>query len=333
MAEPPQIPPFICPTHGERLASSSEQLRCPAGHAFPISGGVARFVESDGYAEAFGRQWNRFRLTQLDSHTGVDLSRRRALRCLGLEPTAAEGRLTGRTVLEVGCGAGRFTEVLLALGAAVASVDLSAAVDANALTCPPDDRHRIAQADVRHLPFGAQSFDIVLCLGVVQHTPDPEATIRALYAQVKPGGLLVFDHYAISASTVTWLGMHAARQIVKRLPAERQLPAVKRMVDGLLPLHARVARLGRTPARALSRLSPILSYYHIHPELRDELQREWALLDTHDALTDAYKHHRSPRQVRKLLVGLGLEQVAVWRGGNGVEARGWRPIPAPPRTA
>jgi hypothetical protein len=105
------------------------------------------------------------------------------------------------------------------------------------------------------------------------------------------------------------------------------------MVDALMPLHERVSRRGRRTARALSRRSPVVSYYHVHPELRPEFQRGWALLDTHDALTDAYKHHRSPRQVRELLISLGLEQIVVWPSGTSVEARGRRPSPAPARTA
>ena len=313
------------------MIASADELRCACAHAFPVRGGVARFVDDDGYADAFGRQWNRFRLTQLDSHTRLELSRQRALRCLDMESDSAARQLEGRAVLEVGCGAGRFTEVLLALGSVLTSVDLSAAVDANALTCPPGTQHRIAQADVRYLPFDAQGFDVVFCLGVVQHTPEPEQTIRALYNQVKPGGLLVFDHYAVSASSVTWVGVHTARQLFKRLSAEHQLPAVQRMVDALLPVHERVACHGRTAARALSRISPVLSYYHVHPELTPELHREWALLDTHDALTDAYKHHRSSRRIRRLLTDLGLEHLAVWRGGIGVEARGRRPTRAPER--
>jgi 2-polyprenyl-3-methyl-5-hydroxy-6-metoxy-1,4-benzoquinol methylase len=35
----------------------------------------------------------------------------------------------------------------------------------------------------------------VVCLGVIQHTPDPEKTIKCLFEKVKPGGVLVIDHY------------------------------------------------------------------------------------------------------------------------------------------
>lgn len=318
---------YRCPTHQRELIEEPEQLRCPSGHSFPIIGGVPRFVRCDDYAESFGRQWNRFRLTQLDSHTGLPLSKERALRCLGLsrDSNGNGSLLPGQEVLEVGCGAGRFTEVLLELGAIVTSVDLSSAVEANATNFPPDVAHRVVQADVRALPFPSRQFDGVFCLGVVQHTPVPEATVKTLYEHVRPGGWLVFDHYAVSVSTATWLGMHMARQVFKRLPIDRRLPATERMVDRLLPIHAACARIGRTLARALSRVSPVLTYYHVHPELPDDLQREWAILDTHDALTDVYKHHRAQRQIESYLIGLGLTEVVVVRAGNGIEARGRRP--------
>jgi len=236
--------------------------------------------------------------------------------------TIQQGALCdGQTILEAGCGAGRFTEVLLQIsGAHVTSVDMSEAVVANAENFPASERHRIAQADIRHLPFVPRSFDYVLCLGVVQHTPSPEETIHALWGQVKPGGWLVFDHYTWDLSRLTRVAQ-LWRRVFKRLPAEQKLPAVERMVDLLLPVHRRLRRYGRI----VSRISPVLSFYHLYPDLSSELQREWAILDTHDTLTDHYKHHRSGRRIHQLLEALGGEEIWVEKGGNGVEARMRRP--------
>ncbi len=149
-------------------------------------------------------------------------------------------------MLECGCGAGRFTEILLSRGARVVSIDLSSAVEANARNFPPSPRHLIAQADIRALPFAPRSFDVVFCLGVVQHTPDPEATIAALYEHVKPGGWLVFDQYKRSAGWTLSL-KPAYRLMLKRLPAQRGLRVTEAAVDALLPLHRRA----RGPLRVL----------------------------------------------------------------------------------
>ena len=79
-------------------------------------------------------------------------------------------------VLETGCGAGRFTEVLLSLpGVSLTSTDLSAAVEPNQLNCPQSARHRIIQCDINALPFRPRQYDVVVCLGVVQHTQKSRA--------------------------------------------------------------------------------------------------------------------------------------------------------------
>ncbi len=308
------VPEYVCPADGGKLTVDGESLRCPSGHLYPISRGIPRFADA-GYSRAFGAQWVRFRRTQLDSYTGTTISRDRLRR--GLGPVWDE--LAGKTVLECGCGAGRFTEVLLERGALLTSVDLSAAVDANAANFPPDEQHRIAQADILELPFQDHSYDVVFCFGVVQHTPDPEATIAALYRQVRPGGWLVFDHYSRRLQYVLSTAP-LFRAVLKRLSPSRGLAATNAIVRALLPLHRRAGRV----APFVRRVSPVQAYYGKLP-LDERAQRDWALLDTHDALRDWHKHFRTREQIERTASELGLEDVVITMAGNGIEARGRRP--------
>ncbi len=311
-----------CPEDHTPLESSGDGLRCRDGHEFQVVRGVPRFVPQTSYADHFGEQWIRYRQTQLDSYTGQPISRDRLRRCLG---DALWNGLASARVLECGCGAGRFTEVLLHQGADVTSIDLSTAVDPNAENFPVGPSHHIAQADIVRLPFASRSFDIVLCIGVIQHTPRPEETIARLYEQVRPGGWLVIDHYTYELG---WYTKTAPlfRMILKRLPTDLSMRVTERLVDTMLPLHKRVAH---NRARSIvGRLSPVLTHYATYPELDDELQRQWALLDTHDSLTDYFKHFRTRGQVRRTLGRLGLQEVWCEYGGNGVEARGRRPTGA-----
>src|SRR5262249_18556988 len=144
--------------------------------------------------------WNKYKRTQFDSYTRSSMTSDRARRCIGEQLWA---QLEGKQVLECGCGAGRFTEILLAKGAHVTSIDLSNAVDANQENFPQGKTHRIAQADILRLPLAPQQFDVVFCLGVLQHTPNPEQTMSCLYEQVRPGGALVIDHYTYDFSWFT----------------------------------------------------------------------------------------------------------------------------------
>jgi 2-polyprenyl-3-methyl-5-hydroxy-6-metoxy-1,4-benzoquinol methylase len=308
---------WACPDHRTPLRSNGAELTCERRHAFSIIDGIPRFVQTGSYAAGFGPQWLKYRQTQLDSFTGESLSANRARRCIG-EHTW--NRLEGAHVLECGCGAGRFTEVLLARGAAVTSIDMTEAVEADQANFPQDDRHRIAQADILKLPFVGRGFDVVFCLGVLQHTPVPEQAMAALFEQVRPGGLVVVDHYRYRPGYFLST-QPIARAVLRRLPPDTGLKATDRMVRLLWPLHSRLRRY----RKLVSRVSPVHTYFHQFPELSDEHQRAWAFLDTHDALTDHYKWFRTRGQIRRALSSLGAVDVEAWKDGNGVEARGRRP--------
>lgn len=313
--------PYKCPRHRLLLEHRDENYICHEGCEFPILGGIPRFVPAENYSDAFGEQWKRYRRTQLDSYTKSPISEDRLRRCLG---ETIWQNLKGKHVLEAGCGAGRFTEILLREGAIVTSIDLSDAVTANQENFPQDETHRIAQADIMELPFDPRTFDIVLCLGVVQHTPDSEKCIAALYESVKPGGWLVIDHYTYKlgyfARTAPFL-----RIFMRKMKRGTTISFTEKMVNTLLPLHKAVRNF-RPAQTLLSRVSPLVVYYHGLPHLTDEMHREWALLDTHDSLTDYYKRFRTKGQISKTLEKIGVADIWCEYGGNGVEARGSRPV-------
>ena len=341
MALPPEmaLPEAArCPTHHARLSVApgegfdrEEAIRGSCGCTFAIRKGIPRFVPDSGYADAFGLQWNEFPKTQLDSFTRTTISRDRLTRCVG----GSLEILRGKTVLEVGCGAGRFTEILLASGARVFAADLSRAVEANRANCGPAPDYFVCQANVMELPVAPGAFDFVIALGMIQHTPSPEATIAALASAARPGGVLVVDHYRTPSPIVGLAYLFTPRALLRevflRVPPATALRGVRLIVGALLPVHRALWRPGAVVRRLRSlwrRISPVFDYYDAYPELGEHLN-EWALLDTHDALTDRYKHLRSPEQIAQALRAAGLETIECRAGGNGVEARAVRPLAGP----
>jgi 2-polyprenyl-3-methyl-5-hydroxy-6-metoxy-1,4-benzoquinol methylase len=323
------LPEIRCPAHRTSLtvkesqSTGSSYLECGEGCEFPVVNGIPRFVASGNYASGFGLQWKAFRKTQLDSHTGTTISRQRLERCLG----GSLDVLRGKTVLEVGCGAGRFTELMLAAGARVCACDLSNAVEANYENCSQSPNYFVCQADVRRLPFAHHSFDFVVCLGVIQHTPNPEETIAALAKYVKPGGSLVIDHYSYDYPVTA--PRQIVRQVLIRLPPRSAKAIALAIGRSLLPLHKLTwsEKRGRWRLRKLlQKVSPLVDYYESYPELGRKFLAEWALLDTHDTLTDYYKHLRSVEEIQECLVACGLVNLKVSYGGNGVEARAQAPV-------
>jgi 2-polyprenyl-3-methyl-5-hydroxy-6-metoxy-1,4-benzoquinol methylase len=261
--------------------------------------GIPQFVEDESYVSAFGIQWLNHMKTQLDSHTGLAITRDRLKRMYG----PLYFTINKKTILEAGCGAGRFTEILLEDGAFVTAVDLSVAVLANYSNNGHNSNLRVARASITDLPFEKEQFDIVFCPGVVQHTPNPKNSISELYTHVKPGGWLVFDQYRFNVSSllkVTWL----IRLFLKRLTPERGLRVTDWLVKIWLPIHRKVAG-NRLLEILLFRISPITAHYSGYPQMSEEDQTAWARLNTHDNLTDFHKHYTSIRNFRHTVKDLG----------------------------
>lgn len=158
---------------------------------YPIRTGIPRFVSSHPADLSFGFQWNTFRKEQLDSATGVNISAER----LWSETGWPEKDLGGKRVLDVGCGAGRFLEVIAAADCDVVGMDVTSAIDAAALTVKDRRNVDLVQADVYKMPFRDGSFDGCYCIGVAQHTPNPMKTLRALPSLLRPGGKIAVTVY------------------------------------------------------------------------------------------------------------------------------------------
>jgi hypothetical protein len=71
--------------------------------------------------------------------------------------------------------------------------------------------------------------------------------------------------------------------------------------------------------------SPVVDYHYAYPQLGKQRLYEWAVLDTHDTVTDRYKHLRSAEQIESALLSYGMTKIETAYAGNGVEARAWKP--------
>lgn len=326
-----QRPRLFCPDHHVELvcSASGNELICPSGCTYPILDNIPRFVPPENYSSSFGLQWNTFRKTQLDSENGLSISRDRLTHLMG---GSLDG-LWGKSVLEAGCGAGRFTEILLDAGACVLAADLSSAVEANYQSCSSSQHYSVCQADILKMPVDESSFDFIICIGVIQHTPDPEQTIAKLCTYVKEGGMLVIDHYSYGYPQP--LTGRIIRNLCIRLPSHISMRICSGLTTAMWPIHASLWKHRRHLGVRLIRsfflkISPVVDYHDAYPQLDNDRQFEWALLDTHDTLTDAYKHLRTAEEIRATLEKHGMKDIEVIYAGNGVEARAFKPMVSPP---
>lgn len=132
---------------------------------------------------------------------------------------SAEGftPLTGRTALDVGCGAGLLAEPLSRLGAAVTGVDAApenvAVAQAHAEASGLTIDYRAGGVEA----LAGETFDLVTCLEVIEHVASPAAFVRALAATLAPGGLMVLSTPNRTAlSRVALVGAAEATGLIPR---------------------------------------------------------------------------------------------------------------------
>lgn len=104
--------------------------------------------------------------------------------------------LDGMTAVDVGCGGGLLTEALAKAGAQVTGVDMAEAsigvAKAHAEQSGLDIDYHLTTAEQLAAAQPA-SFDLVTCLEMLEHVPDPASVVAACAALVKPGGQVVFS--------------------------------------------------------------------------------------------------------------------------------------------
>lgn len=126
-------------------------------------------------------------------------ARRRERRGVGgrlwLEPKFPVDFFRGKRCLDAGCGAGRWTRTMMALGGRVKSIDASEHGLASTRRFNPDCE-RVNLFDLGSRQDLKQAFDFTLCWGVVMCTHDPKRAFDLVASTVKPGGSLYIMVYA-----------------------------------------------------------------------------------------------------------------------------------------
>ncbi|HZE44894.1 MAG TPA: bifunctional 2-polyprenyl-6-hydroxyphenol methylase/3-demethylubiquinol 3-O-methyltransferase UbiG [Steroidobacteraceae bacterium] len=106
----------------------------------------------------------------------------------------AVGGLRDARVIDVGCGGGILSEAMVRGGARVLGIDLSQAVldvaELHALEAKLAVEYRAIAAE-ELAAASPRSFDLVTCMEMLEHVPDPAATLAALATLVKPGGNVI----------------------------------------------------------------------------------------------------------------------------------------------
>jgi len=202
--------------------------------------------------------------------------------------------LTNKTIIEYGCGSGRFLDIASSYNPELAvGIDISDAVDAAYLNLGNRNNILIVQADIFNPPFRKNTFDFAYSIGVLHHTPEPERAFHTMTSLVSCNGSVGLSLYEISLFdrpsynsvkqsmiellwSINMLRVEFFRIFTTRVPSYVMICYCKYIIP---PLHY------------LNKI-PILRYfrYLLPSTCYPNLPVEWSMLDTHDTYATKIVH-------------------------------------------
>lgn len=265
---------------------------------YPVRDGIPRFCDDATYADSFAFEWKAFGRTQLES-TNRNKRTAHSTRDSFLAQTGfSETDLKGKTVVEFGCGPGRYLEIARSLGAVVVGLELTSAVDVAKANLGEAPDVLLVQGSALQPPFKPEVFDCGFTIGVLHHTPVPAQGARELIRTVKPGGAVAVSVYP-EGGFYSFPSVYWTRKAVNLIESRVSKPLARRLALGYAYLSAFLFY----PVFRLVEKIPIIgtpfvglwAYFFaviiVAPGWR------WRVLDTFDAITPSYASTHTPEEV------------------------------------
>ena len=274
-------------------------LVCRCGKEYPIRAGVPRFVSDDSYVPNFSFEWKIHKKTQLDNES-ANISESDFSRKTGFCPEDVHGK----TILDVGCGMGRFMDVIQKWGGHVIGVDLSFAVDSAYANLGTKPNVEIIQANVFDLPLKEEVFDIIYSIGVLHHTPETSSAFMCLPRHLKKDGYIAIWVYS-NYNRLHSFSSNILRKATIKLP-QRVLYALCFLAVPLYFLYK----------------IPVLGYLfrNLLP-ISMQPKWNWRVLDTFDWYSPKYQwKHRYP-EVFNWFREAGLRDIETFEPPIGIKGR------------
>ena len=246
---------------------------------YEIINSIPRFINKENYSNNFGWQWNKWASVQFE-HSNINKPMEGyTTRMFNQITEWNKENLNEKIVLDMGCGSGRFTDVVLSNGGYVIAVDNSSAIDAAKDNLKENlDKALFVQADVLNLPIKDNVVDLSFSIGVLHHTPDPLKGIKESFRTLKKNGEFALSVYSKNTNYDLTM-VHVWRKVFRATwPILRQYPPLiySYLFGGL---NHYLAKLNRFLTYPIKIIFPTISL----PDLR------WSILDTFDSITTSYQ--------------------------------------------
>ena len=203
---------LVCPDCKGKLKTEKTKLNCKkCNKIFIIKNNIPRFIEEKENIETksgkrFGYKWEKNpKINKYYEKNFID----------EIYPLD-KNFFKNKVVLDAGCGIGIPTYCMHKLGAKeIYSFDISKSVDI-AKNNVKNNNGLFIQADIHKMPFSEKSFDIVVCVAVLQHVSNKKEAVTKLIKLVKPKGTLILWVYGREGSGFVRFVVEPLRKVITR---------------------------------------------------------------------------------------------------------------------
>jgi 2-polyprenyl-6-hydroxyphenyl methylase / 3-demethylubiquinone-9 3-methyltransferase len=185
---------------------------------------------------------------------------------LRLEWINAQVPLAGKKIVDIGCGGGILAESMARKGADVTGIDLSEkalkVADLHSLESGVQVRYQLIAAE-ELAAREAGEYDVVTCMEMLEHVPDPGAVVKACATLVKPGGHVFFS--TINRNPKSYLFAVLGAEYILRLLPKGTHDYAKFITPAELAQHIRNAGMDLNKLKGMT-YNPITKIYSLNQD-------------------------------------------------------------------
>ena len=249
---------------------------------------------------SFGEEWNAFHQFAEDE-----------MMRLGdeyFDIVTSEMLNSSSSVLEVGCGSGRFLKYLCNKVHYIVGVDPSDAIFASDHLVGKKDNVCLVKASANNLPFEKESFDFVYSIGVLHHIPDTRKAMQACVDQVKPGGyFFTYLYYDLDNRGVLFRSLYNFSNLIRK-GISRMKGKPKRMICDVLAVSVYMPFIGFS--RFLKMVGVKEKYRSKIPLFGYENKSFYIIRnDSLDRFGTPLEQRFSRKEIQDMMEQTGLEQI------------------------
>ena len=295
-------------------------LTAPSGVNYQIRDGVPRFVrpeEQEDTARSFGYKWGRQGAYESDHY--VDMIARDEVPRWGLQSLDEFHDIFRKRsrILDAGCGSGHFASIYVneRKGGQWVGTDLSSAIDIARARLKEVPGTEFVQANLLQLPYRDESFDFVLCRGVMHHTPSTHAAFTSLVRVLQPRGEFMFLIYRRMGPIREFTDEFIRNHISKLAPDEgwAALESLTKLGKSLAELHVDVDVPEDIPYLGIPAgkhdLQSLFYYHFVKAYWNPELSFDTNQHNTFDWYHPPFAFHHTEEEIESWCHSAGMKVV------------------------